>query len=43
MEACYVRAKYRQARDEQGRLALSIEEEEKILEGLPLVNVATDS
>ncbi len=40
MEGCYVRAKYRQARDEAGNLLLaSIEEEEKMLEGLPLVDV----
>ena len=34
VEECYVRAKYRQARDPQGKLMLlSIEDEEKLLEG----------
>ena len=43
IESCYVRAKYRQARDAEGRLMLlSIEEEEKLLEGLPLVDVSLD-
>lgn len=44
VEECYVRAKFRQARDEKGKLMLlSIEEEEKLLTGLPLVAVSSDS
>jgi len=43
VEECYVRAKYRQARDPQGKLMLlSIEDEEKLLEGLSLVDVSID-
>lgn len=43
VEECYVRAKYRQARDPQGELMLlSIEDEEKLLEGLSLVDVSID-
>ena len=43
VEECYVRAKYRQARDPQGKLMLlTIEEEERLLEGLPLVDILTD-
>ena len=43
VEECYVRAKYRQARDPQGKLMLlSIEDEEKLMEGLSLVDVSID-
>ena len=43
IEECYVRAKYRQAKDTQGKLMLlSIEDEEKLIEGLPLVDVSID-
>lgn len=43
VEECYVRAKYRQARDPQGKLMLlSIEDEEKLLEELSLVDVSID-
>jgi hypothetical protein len=43
VEECYVRAKYRQARDPQGTLMLlSIEDEEKLMEGLSLVDVSID-
>ena len=43
VEECYVRAKYRRARDPQGKLMLlSIEDEEKLLEGLSLVDVSID-
>ena len=43
IEECYVRAKYRQAKDTQGKLMLlSIEDEEKLMEGLSLVDVSID-
>jgi len=43
VEECYVRAKYRQARNPQGKLMLlSIEDEEKLMEGLSLVDVSID-
>ena len=43
VEECYVRAKYRQARDPQGKLMLSsIEDKEELLEELYLVNVSID-
>lgn len=40
IEECYVRAKFREARDSNGNLALlTIEEEEKILDGMLFIDV----
>ena len=40
VEKCYVRAKFRQARNRDGALALlTIQEEEELLRDLPLIDV----